>query len=99
MLASFGDVDGALAVSFRVEDFGTLATFGGHLTVHGFCDGGRGVEVADLVAETDETPFAGGCIDCGGDLLVQGCTFTEDVVKGPGLRLVYRLHRRRDGAL
>ena len=49
--------------------------------MHGFDDAGRGVDVADLVTQAHNAPFAGGFVDGFGDVGVEGGALAEDVVE------------------
>jgi len=61
-----------LSLPLTLQDLRPLAPLSGHLTVHGFDDAVGGVDVADLVAQAHDAPFAGGFVDCFGDVGVEG---------------------------
>lgn len=50
--------------------------------MHGLNDTVRGVDVADLIAQADDAPFARGFVDSFGDVGVEGGALTQDVVEG-----------------
>lgn len=49
--------------------------------MHGFDDAVRGVDVANLVAQAHNAPFAGGFVDGFGDVGVKGGALAQDVVE------------------
>ncbi len=101
LFAAFGDVDGALSLSFALEYLGSLAPLRGDLSVHGFDDGIGSVDVSDLVAQADDAPVSCCFVDCFGDVGVQGCSFAEDVVEGQATDFAAhgRLGQLADGVL
>src|SRR5687768_3884937 len=82
LFLSFGNVDRASTLTFRLENFGALGSLCGDLTVHGLDNGSGRVDVADLVSQASDAPCFSGVVDGGGDVCIQGCALLENMIEG-----------------
>ncbi len=101
LLAAFRDVDGTLSLTLRLENLGSLASLSRHLAVHRRHDALRGVNIPDLVPETDHPPGLRGFVDGLRDVGVERGPLFEHVVERElaDLRAHRGLGQLRDGVL